>query len=118
MKKKVLLKASAIVLASAIFFSSCASTTIINSSPNGGKLYIDGEPVGSTPYTHTDTKIVGSATPIRIVKEGYEDFNGVLKRNEEVNVGAIIGGIFFLFPFFWTMDYKATHTYELTPVDR
>ena len=115
MKRKVFLQITAVLLSCVILFSGCASTTIINSSPNGAKLYVDGEPVGTTPYTYTDTKIVGSATPIRIVKEGYEDFNGVLKRNEEANVGAIIGGIFFLFPFLWTMDYKSTHTYELTP---
>jgi len=116
MRKKVAIKTIAIVLCSAILFSSCASTTIINSSPSGAKLYVDGEPVGKTPYTHTDTKIVGSSTPIRLVMEGYEDFNGVLKRNEEANVGAIIGGFFLLFPFLWTMDYKTTHTYELIPL--
>lgn len=118
MRKKVFIHLTAIVLASAILFSSCASTTIINSSPNGGKLYLDGEAVGTTPYTHTDTKIVGSATPIKIVMDGYQDFNGVLKRNEEANVGAIIGGFFLLFPFLWTMDYKGTHNYELTPVNK
>ena len=118
MKRKFFLQVTALLLSSAILLSGCASTTIINSSPNGAKLYVDGEPVGTTPYTYTDTKIVGSATPFRIVLDGYEDFNGVLKRNEEANVGAIIGGIFFLFPFLWTMDYKATHTYELIPQNR
>jgi len=118
MKKKIFLKVTAILICGSILFSSCASTTIINSSPNGAQLYMDGEPVGTTPYTHSDTKIVGSATTIRLVKDGYQDFNGVLKRNEEANVGAIIGGIFFLFPFLWTMDYKPTHTYELTPVSK
>lgn len=118
MKKKVFVKFTAFVLASAILFSSCASTTIINSSPSGAKLYMDGEAVGTTPYTHSDTKIVGSATPIKIVMDGYQDFNGVLKRNEEANVGAIIGGLFFLFPFLWTMDYKATHNYELVPENK
>lgn len=86
--------------------------------PNGAKLYMDGEPVGITPYAYTDTKIVGSSTPVRLVMKGYQDFNGVLKRNEEANVGAIIGGLFLLFPFFWTMDYKSSHTYELIPVNK
>lgn len=76
------------------------------------------EPVGTTPYTHTDTKIVGTTTSIRLVEDGYQDFNGVLIRNEEVDVGAVIGGIFFLFPFLWTMKYKPTHTYELTPLNK
>jgi hypothetical protein len=118
MSKKIFIKVTAVVIACTILFSSCASTTIINSSPNGAKLYMDGEAVGTTPYVYTDTKIVGSATPFRIVMDGYQDFNGVLKRNEEVNVGAIIGGIFFLFPFLWTMDYKSTHNYELIPVNK
>lgn len=118
MKRKVFIQLTAIVLASAILFSSCASTTIINSIPTGAKLYVDGEPVGTTPYTYTDTKIVGSSTPIRLAQDGYQDFNGVLKRNEEANVGAIIGGLFLLFPFLWTMDYKSNHNYELTPVNK
>lgn len=115
MRKKVILQVIAVLLSSTIMLSSCASTTIINSSPNGAKLYVDGEPVGTTPYTYSDTKIVGSATPLRIVMEGYEDYNGLLKRNEEANVGAIIAGCFLLFPFLWTMDYKTAHTYELIP---
>lgn len=118
MKRKIFLKFTALILAGAFLLSGCASTTIINSSPNGAKIYIDGEPVGNTPYTYTDTKIVGSTTPVRLVMEGYEDYNTLLKRNEEANVGAIIGGIFFLFPFLWTMDYKASHTYELIPSNR
>jgi hypothetical protein len=107
-----------IILCGAILFSSCASTTLMQSIPTGAKLYMDGEPVGTTPYAHTDTKIVGSTTPFRMVLDGYQDYNGMLKRNEEANVGAIIGGVFLLFPFLWTMDYKPSHTYELIPVNK
>ena len=91
---------------------------MIQSVPTGAKLYMDGEPVGTTPYTHKDTKIVGSATTLRMVLDGYQDYNGFLTRNEKVCVGAIIGGIFFLFPFFWIMEYKTMHTYELIPVNK
>jgi hypothetical protein len=48
-----------------------------------------------------------------LTKEGYEDFMASFSRDEEVDVGAVIGGIFFLFPFLWTMKYKPFHTYEL-----
>ena len=58
--------------------SSCASTTIINSNPQGAKVYMNQSFVGTTPYTHTDTKIVGSTTAIKLTMEGYEDFNTVL----------------------------------------
>ena len=96
--------------------SSCASTTIINSNPQGAKVYMNQSFVGTTPYTHTDTKIVGSATTIQLKKEGYEDFNTVLSRNEQVDAGAVIGGLFVWIPFLWVMKYDPVHTYELTPV--
>lgn len=103
-----------LLLASSILLTSCASTTIIQTTPTGAKVYLNGEQVGTTPYTHQDTKIVGSTTSVKLEKEGYEPFNTAFSRDEEVDVGAIIGGFFVLVPFLWTMKYKPTHTYELT----
>jgi hypothetical protein len=37
-------------------------------------------------------------------------------KNEEADVGAIIGGLFVWIPFLWTMKYKAVHNYELKPI--
>ncbi len=109
-------KSIAFILAFSVLFSSCASTTLIQSHPAGAKLYIDGQPVGVTPYTYSDTKIVGSVTDLRIEKEGYETLQIPLIRNEKADVGAIVGGLFFLVPFLWTMEYNPTHTYELSPL--
>lgn len=61
---------------------------------------MNGESVGTTPYQHSDTKIVGSSTNIRLEKEGYENYNAVISRNEKADVGAIIGGVFTLVPFY------------------
>jgi hypothetical protein len=94
--------------------ASCSSTTIINSRPQGAKLYMDGSLKGQTPYSYSDTKIVGSSTSIKLSLDGYNDFNGVLTRSEQVDVGALIGGLFVLVPFLWIMDYNSDHTYELT----
>ena len=118
MRKKLFFQVTAVVLIATFLLSSCASTTVFHTSPSGAKLYMNGEPVGSTPYTYTDTKIVGTTTVFKITADGYEDFNGVLKRNEEANVGAIIGGIFVLFPFLWVMDYKPMHNFELVPLKK
>jgi len=96
----------------------CASMTIIHSAPEGAKLYIDGEPKGNTPYSYSDQKIVGSSTHIRLVKDGYQDTNASLQRNEEFSVGACIGGVLVLVPFLWIMNYRPEHTYELTPLSR
>lgn len=102
--KKLFLQFAALILSTSILLSGCASTTMFQTTPSGAKLYLNGEPVGNTPYTYSDTKIVGTTTEVKIVSDGYEDFNFVLKRNEEANVGAIIGGVFFLVPFLWVMD--------------
>lgn len=118
MRTKVFIQISAVVLSTTILLSSCASTTMIQSTPSGAKLYMNGEQVGTTPYTHTDTKIVGSTTTIRLVVEGYQDFYSVLQRNEQLSVGALIGGIFVLVPFLWIMEYKPSHMYELTPLNK
>lgn len=104
------------VILLAIVISGCASTTVLNSNPNGATVYLNGEKVGTTPYTHTDTKIVGSTTTVQLKKDGYQDLTTTFSRNEDVNVGAVIGGLFVLFPFLWTMDYKPIHTYELFPL--
>lgn len=105
-----------IALASLILLESCASSTIIQSNPAGAKLYLNESLVGTTPYKHTDTKIVGSSTYVRLEKEGYRPLSTSFSRNEQADVGAIIGGVFLLFPFLWTMKYDPSRTYELVPL--
>lgn len=115
MKRKNLLKVTSVSLSLLILFSSCASSTLIQTNVDAAELYLDGEKAGKTPYTMKDTKIVGSTTSVKIQKEGFQTFNTTISRNEEADVGAIIGGVFFLFPFLWTMKYKSSHYYELQP---
>lgn len=97
-------------------FSGCASSTVIQSVPKGAKLYVDGQLVGSTPYTLRDTKITGASTSLKLEAEGYESLFTYISKDEEVNVGAIVGGVFFLVPFLWTMKYKPAYNFELRPV--
>ena len=96
-----------------ILLASCSSTTLIQSNPSNAKLFIDGQHVGQTPYSHRDTKIVGSTIMLKIEKEGYQPLITTITKDEEVNVGAIVGGLFFVVPFLWTMQYQPMHHYEL-----
>ncbi len=112
----VLKKVIPLLVTGAILLTSCASTTMIQSIPDGATLYINDEPVGTTPYLHRDTKIVGSTTRVRLEQEGYKNLNASFSRDEEADAGAIIGGVFFYVPFLWTMKYKPTHTYQLEPL--
>jgi hypothetical protein len=109
-------KSISLFVASALLFASCASTTLINTTPAGAKVYLDGEAVGTTPYSHKDTKIVGTTTTLKLEKDGFEPFTTTFSRSEQADVGAIVGGVFFLFPFLWTMKYKPSRTYELIPL--
>ena len=100
-------------LLATILITSCSSTTLIQSSPPGAEVYIDSQKKGKTPYNYSDTKIVGSSTSIILKKDGYQDLNVILTRDERADVGAIIGGCFLLVPFLWTMKYDPFHSYEL-----
>ncbi len=111
----ITLKILSVFCAALMFFSSCASTTLIQSEPNGADLYLDGMKVGQTPYTHSDTKIVGSTTTIKMKKEGYEELNIIMSRSEKLAVGPLIGGILVLIPFLWIMKYEENRLYELEP---
>lgn len=113
MKNKFFFKIASILFLASVLFTSCVSSTLIQSNPSGAKVYIDGEPVGVTPYWHADTKITGSIINIDLVKDGYEPLYTSFSRTEQINAGAIIGGIFCWPIFLWTMEYKPTHSYEL-----
>lgn len=115
-RKTIYLKTASIIVAFSVLFASCSSTTLIQTNPSGAKVYMNEEYKGVTPLSYSDTKIVGSATSVRLELEGYESLNTILSRDEAADVGAIIGGVFFLFPFLWTMKYNPLHTYELRPI--
>lgn len=114
--QSIFMKSTALILAVTVLFGSCSSSTLIQSNPSGAKVYMNEEYMGVTPLSYSDTKIVGSTTSLRIEKEGFEPLYTYLTRNEEVDAGAIIGGLLVWVPFLWTMKYKPVHNYELRPI--
>jgi hypothetical protein len=104
-----------ISIAVALALGGCASSTVIRTNVPGATVYLNGAPVGTTPYVMTDTKIVGSTTQVRIEAPGYEPVHGLITRNEQFSVVACIGGVFLLVPFLWIMDYGPDHYFELRP---
>ena len=97
----------------AVQMVSCASYTMITSNPQGAKVYLDGMYVGKTPYTHSDTKIVGATTQIKLTKEGCEPLTTFMSRDEKFEIGPCIGGALVAVPFLWIMGYHPTRGYEL-----
>lgn len=96
-------------------FAGCASSTVIQSQPPGAQVFINGQPRGTTPYTYSDTKIVGSTTQVRLEMPGYQPTDVILSRNEEIDVLPLIGGFLLLVPFLWVMKYQPNHLYQLQP---
>jgi hypothetical protein len=98
----------------AIFFviNSCSSTTIIRISDPEAKIYIDGVPRGKGSIIYSDTKVVGSVTMVKVKKDGCDEQNYIISRNEEFQVGPCIGGFFVLIPWLWIMGYQKEHYYE------
>lgn len=113
---KTSIRGLSLTAAGAVLLANCTSSTIINSQPAGAKLYVNGQYKGTTPYQYSDTKIVGSVTDLRLEKDGFEPLQLPLVRNERADAGAIVGGVFLLFPFLWTMKYDPDHTFELRPL--
>jgi hypothetical protein len=108
-------KAVSYFFASCMLFTSCVSSTVIRSYPNGADLRIDGVDVGKTPYRYEDTKITFSTTDIRLSAEGYRTLNTSISKDEEVDVGPAVAGFFVLIPWLWVMKYKSNYTFDLKP---
>lgn len=104
------------VLAAVSLTAACTSSTMIRSRPTGAKVYLNGAYAGETPYQMSDSKIVGSTTRVRLEHPGYEPLDAWISRNEEVDGLALVGGLFFLIPFLWVMEYQPDHTYELRAI--
>jgi hypothetical protein len=95
-----------------LFLFGCASATLIKSNPPGAKLYLDGQLKGETPYTYADRAAAGTMKSVTLKKEDYKDFTGHIKR-EVLSVGALIGGLFFLIPLIWILEYPPEYTFEM-----
>lgn len=106
----------AVLLMLLVLTESCVSTTLIQSNPSGAKVYINDEPMGTTPFYYRDSKIVGTENTVKLEKEGFEITKSVFSRDEEIEVGALIGGIFVWIPFLWLMKYKKVHNYDMLPI--
>ena len=95
--------------------SGCASSTVLQSQPPGARVFLNGVPVGTTPYAMTDTNIIGTATQVRLEYPGYQPFNAIIARNEQLDPVALVVGIFVFPVLLWVMGYQPTHIFAMQP---
>jgi hypothetical protein len=101
-----------IVLLSLFALIGCASTTTFKSQPIGADVYIDNVRIGKTPCQYSDSAIMGTSKPVKIVMEGYKPLETVI-RKEKAQVGPIIGSILCPLPIFWMLGYQDEYNYML-----
>lgn len=99
----------------------CASTTTIKSTSPNAKIYADGKFLGEGSVAYSDKKVIGSHTVIEIKKDGFKDKFATISRSEQLNVGALVGGILLaptvvgLLFFLWVTDYDNYYVFDLEP---
>lgn len=99
------------------FTVACASTTIIKSRPEGAVVYIDNVRKGVTPLQYSDTAIAGTTKRVVLKKEGYRNFDTLIRKSE-FDVGPCIGGVLVLFPFIWILGYPGEYEFELEKLEQ
>ena len=107
-----MIKKIAALLVLISFLVGCSSTTMITSNPPGARLYIDDIYKCETPCSYTDSAPMGTAKTVLLKKEGFQETRAKI-RKEELDIGPLIGGIFFIFPYVWMMKYPSDYTFEM-----
>ncbi len=101
------------VLIAVTFVTACSSTTTIQVTDPMAKIYVDGQMLGKGSVQYSDTKIIGSTTPVMLKKDGCDSQTHYISRDGGLHVGALIGGLFFLVPFLWVTKYRPGYTFDL-----
>ena len=101
-----------LLILSALLMSACSSTTVIHSSDPDAKIYVNGEYLGRGRAVYSDRKVAFSNNHVEIRKEGCQTDSYSFSRNEDADLGAIVGGIFLAVPFLWVTEYKPQRGYD------
>lgn len=107
-----------LILLAAMLASACTSSTVIRSSDPNSRIYVNGEYMGTGEAYYSDEKVAFSRNKVEIRKDGCRTDYHSFRRNEEADLGAIVGGIFLTVPFLWVTEYKSHRAYEFNCLAR
>jgi hypothetical protein len=100
---------------------SCTSTTVVNSRPQGARVYIDGAFIGEAPATHSDTVTASTKNMVRLEMPGYKETKGIIAADQWVTSRtalSIVCGLFTLvglIGLLWSTEYRPSYEFTLTP---
>lgn len=91
----------------------CATSTRFNTTPEGAKVYINGDYIGDSPVTLDDTKSLPKRVHIQVRHEGYKELDMYIdKRADYLNM------ILSIFPYtapivFWGYTLEDKYRFDL-----
>ena len=101
-----------LIVLAALLASACTSSTVIRSSDPDSRIYVNGEYMGTGEAYYSDEEVAFSRNKVEIRKAGCRSEYHSFRRNEEADIGAIVGGIILTVPFLWVTEYKPYRSYE------
>ncbi|MEM9301060.1 MAG: hypothetical protein AAGE01_03060 [Pseudomonadota bacterium] len=99
-----------IVLVGAL--SGCSASTTIRASDPDARIYVNGEYIGTGQARYSDRKVAFSKNEVVLQRPGCQADSHEFHRNEDPDVGAIIGAFLFYVPVLWVTEYKDERAYE------
>jgi hypothetical protein len=76
-------------------------------------LSINGNAVGQTPYTYTDSKVLFAKQQVSLSMKGYRTYQGFISR-DELAVGPLLVGVLCFFPvLLWAFEYPPSYNFTL-----
>lgn len=72
----------ALLAASSVLLSACSHTVTIDSDPSGAEVRVNGEKIGTTPATYTETTGWDKAYTIELTKPGYKPVKKEVRQTE------------------------------------
>jgi hypothetical protein len=101
-----------LILLAAALLAACSSSTTIRVADADARIYVDGEYRGMGETRYSDRKLAFTTLDVSVRKDGCEEQNYRIRRNERPDVGAIVFGYYLAVPMLWLSQYKEQHHYE------
>src|SRR5262245_25295626 len=102
----------ALIVACLASLTACSSGTNIRVSDPEARIYVNGEYVGTGSAYYSDRKPAFTKQEIVLRKDGCEEQQHVMRRNERPDLGAIVSAYYLAVPALWITQYKWQHAYE------
>lgn len=100
-----------LILAAAALLAACSSSTMIRTGDPNARIYIDGNYQGMGETHYSDRKLAFTTLDVSVQKDGCEEQNYRIRRNERPDYGAILFGYYLAVPMLWLSQYKDHHEY-------